>query len=97
MCNAQFNFSHGHETSYEQLIDVCYQLNDIRSNIRLQQDTGGKYYSHNNRGEAGLCGVVLVKLTRPFTAFDMRLTASHNGRHIILQASSGKLKCHRFS
>lgn len=56
-----------------------------------------KHYSHNNRGERSLCGVVLTKLTRPFTAFDTGLAASHNGRHINLQMSSGKLKCQRFS
>ncbi len=61
------------------------------------QDTSEKHYSHNNRGEWSLCGVVLTKLTRPFTAFDTGLAASHNGRHINLQMLSGKLKCQRFS
>lgn len=61
------------------------------------QDSGEQHYSHNNRGERSLCGVVLTKLTRPFTAFDTGLAASHNGRHINLQMSSGKLKCQRFS
>lgn len=64
---------------------------------RFWQDTSEKHYSHNNRGERSLCGDVLTKLTRPFTAFDTELAASHNGRHINLQMSSGKLKCHRFS
>lgn len=64
---------------------------------RFWQDTSEKHYSHNNRGERSLCGVVLTKLTRPFTAFDTGLAASHNGRHINLQMSSGKLKCQRFS
>ena len=36
---------------------------------RFWQDTGEKHYSHNNRGERSLCGVVFTKLTRPFTAF----------------------------
>ncbi len=64
---------------------------------RFWQDSSEKHYSHNNRGERSLCGVVLTKLTRPFTAFDTGLAASHNGRHINLQMSSGKLKCQRFS
>lgn len=63
----------------------------------LWQDTSEKHYSCNNRGERSLCGVVLNKLTRPFTAFDTGLAASHNGRHINLQMPSGKLKCQRFS
>ena len=37
---------------------------------RFWQDTSEKHYSHNNGGERSLCGVVLTKLTRPFTAFD---------------------------
>lgn len=64
---------------------------------RFWQDTSEKHYSHHNREERSLCGVVLTKLTRPFTAFDTGLAASHNGRHIHLQMSSGKLKCQRFS
>ena len=70
---------------------------DQITNWRFWQDTSEKHYSHNNRGERSLCGVVLTKLTRPFTAFDTGLAASHNGRHINLQMSSGKLKCQRFS
>lgn len=56
-----------------------------------------EHSSRNNGGERRLCGVVLTKLTRPFTAFDTGLAASHNGRHINLQMSSGRLKCQRFS
>lgn len=67
------------------------------ANWRFWQDTSEKHYSHNNRGERSLCGVVRTKLTRPFTAFDTGLAASHNRRHINLQMSSGKLKCQRFS
>lgn len=43
---------------------------------RFWQDTSEKHYSHNNRGERSLCGVVLSKLTRPFTAFDTGLAAT---------------------
>lgn len=68
-----------------------------RGPIAFWQDTSEEHYSHNNRGERSLCGVVLNKLTRPFTAFDTGLAASHNRRHINLQMPSGKLKCQRFS
>lgn len=67
-----------------------------RGPIEFWQDTSEKHFSHN-RGERSLCGVVLNKLTRPFTAFDTGLAASHNRRHINLQMPSGKLKCQRFS
>lgn len=45
------------------------------------QETGDKYYTYN-RVERGLCGIVLMKLTRAFAAFDRGLNGSHNGRHI---------------
>lgn len=83
------------------VLDVCLSMQSITSHgqiaTRFWQNTSEKHYSHNNRRERSLCGVVLTKLTRPFTAFDTGLAASHNGRHINLQMSSGKLKCQRFS
>lgn len=88
--NAKFDGFHGRCLLSMRSLTSCGQ-------IGFWQDRSEKHYSHNNRGERSLCGVVLNKLTRPFTAFDTGLAASHNGRHINLQMPSGKLKCQRFS